>query len=766
VTEKRILALILIAFVTLGVIYAILTPVFEASDELWHYPLVKHLSDGNPLPIQTFDPGEAGPWKQEASQPPLYYYVGAILTFWIDTSDMPQVRWLNPHVDNGVITPDGNINLVVHDPAANHLEGTLLAIRLIRIFSVLMGATTVYFTYRIARDAAPDRPEISLGAAAVNAFMPMFMFISASVNNDNLVIALASLSLLLMIGVARREPGQTKGDIFGLMALGLVIGLGALTKISAVGLLLLALTAVFIERWRYLGERLSLRLLPRLGLQTGTRFLLILLPALLVAGWWYYRNWYLYGDWSGWNAFIAVLGQRAHPASLAQLWDERWGFMASYWGLFGGLNVPMPDWIYRLLNGVFIVSVAGIVVYVLRLCREWFMDSEPRSEPRGSLWDSLLGFLYRNYALLTSVLWSVAIVAGLIRWATITWSSQGRLVFTAISALSTLLLVGLVGWLPRRPAITVACGLGGFLLIIALLAPFAWIRPAYEPGVVALEETGEFRIVNERFNNKLNLVSVHSDKTSITPGDTLAVTLVWQVLDEMKRDWSIFVHLEDPILDTVVAQRDMYPGQGLLATRLLEPGQRLTDHIVLQVPETAIAPAEMALTVGLYDLATGERMLTAEGMDALAISKVLLNPVSGAVPNPIKVDFEDQLEVVGFEVDRRRVTQAEPIRLTLYWQSRRPLDTDYTFFAQLVDDDTTRWASQDISFPTSSWAPGETQSTEFELVLDENVPAGVYPLIIGVYTRTADGGFDRLQTLTDEGRLTDDFLLLTHIRVD
>ena len=27
---------------------------------------------------------------------PLYYYLGAALTFWIDTSDMEQVRWLNP----------------------------------------------------------------------------------------------------------------------------------------------------------------------------------------------------------------------------------------------------------------------------------------------------------------------------------------------------------------------------------------------------------------------------------------------------------------------------------------------------------------------------------------------------------------------------------------------------------------------------------------------------------------------------------------------
>ena len=196
-SEKRWLALIITLYLMLGVVYAVTTPVFEASDELWHYPMIRHLADGNPLPIQGAD--RVGPWKQQASQPPLYYYVGAALTFWIDTSDMEQVRWLNPHVDNGVITEDGNINLTIHDPDWNQWQGTLLAVHLVRLFSVLLGATTVYFTYRIAKAVAPERPEIALGATAVNAFLPMFLFISGAVNNDNLVMSLVGPALVMMI---------------------------------------------------------------------------------------------------------------------------------------------------------------------------------------------------------------------------------------------------------------------------------------------------------------------------------------------------------------------------------------------------------------------------------------------------------------------------------------------------------------------------------------------------------------------------------------
>ena len=122
---------------------------------MWHYPLVQWLSKGNPLPVQ--DAKNVGPWKQEASQPPLYYWLMGAATSWIDTSDMAQVRQENPHVDNGVITPDGNRNLVVHNPQREAFpwSGTVLAVHLARLLSVLMGAATVWLTYRIALELFP-----------------------------------------------------------------------------------------------------------------------------------------------------------------------------------------------------------------------------------------------------------------------------------------------------------------------------------------------------------------------------------------------------------------------------------------------------------------------------------------------------------------------------------------------------------------------------------------------------------------------------------
>ncbi|MBN1877396.1 MAG: hypothetical protein JXA33_24450, partial [Anaerolineae bacterium] len=125
IRHTTILVIILSSFTLLGIIFSIIVPIFEASDEVWHYPMVEHLARTWTLPVQPLEPGaSSGPWRQEASQPPLYYALAAALTAWIDTSpsatpyDLDTVRHLNPHVAAGEVTPDGsNPNLVVHNPA-------------------------------------------------------------------------------------------------------------------------------------------------------------------------------------------------------------------------------------------------------------------------------------------------------------------------------------------------------------------------------------------------------------------------------------------------------------------------------------------------------------------------------------------------------------------------------------------------------------------------------------------------------------------------
>ena len=357
---KRWLYAILAIYVVLASIYSIVTPIFEASDELWHYPMVQYLAThGLALPPQTSGatpPSGATTWRQEGSQPPLYYLAAAVITAPIDTSDLDLIRRQNPHADIGTIRPDGNVNMIVHHAALEAFpwHRTTLAVHVARFFSVLLGLGTVLVTYRLGRELFPRRPEVALGAAALNACLPMFLFISGSVNNDNLSNLLGNLLLLLIVLLLKAErPPRLR--FYALI--GVVAGASLLAKLSLGLLIPLVALALLITslRWR------DWRPLVIGGLISGAL-------TIAIAGWWYLRNAQLYGDPTGLNTFLEIVGRRTIPANAAQLWAERDSFTRAFWGFFGGVNVPLPDAIYLVFNiigGSGIIGATGFTIITL-----------------------------------------------------------------------------------------------------------------------------------------------------------------------------------------------------------------------------------------------------------------------------------------------------------------------------------------------------------------------------------------------------------------
>ena len=312
---------------------------------------------------------------------------------------------------------------------------------------------------------------------------------------------------------ARPEAGPNGKILLGIRV---VIGLGLLTKATAIGLLPLAAATIAWEAWQKArGREDGVGSREHAALRTTQYALrnIILIshrlaryafdprPAVVISGWWFYRNFRLYGDWLGLNAFYAVLGTRDVPADFAQLWAERFAFAAGYWGNFGGLNVPMPAWAYAILNTVALVALAGLV---LRFLFWLIKDQGLRTKNRESrienyairntkyalrlwpfTWDALTAARALAWA------WPAAIFVSWMRWATVTWSSQGRLIFSAIPMWSLALVWGLTAWIPRRAATyrrTVALDLAAFLLSLSVIALPAWILPAYRPPTIATTE--------------------------------------------------------------------------------------------------------------------------------------------------------------------------------------------------------------------------------------------------------------------------------------
>lgn len=746
-SRGRVLAAILAAYVVLATLYSIITPIFEVSDELWHYPMVKYIADhGLQLPVQ--DPTVETAWRQEGSQPPLYYLIAAVLTGGIDTSDMDAVRRQNPHADIGVILPDGNVNMIVHrtDLESFPWRGTTLAVHIIRFFSVALGLGTVLVTYALARAVLPDHPLVALGAAALNAFLPMFLFISGSVNNDNLSNLLGNLLTLLVVLLLR---ARTLPSLRMYAAIGVVAGAGLLAKLNIGFLIPLVALALLVASLRFR----SWRPLVVGGLVSGGL-------TILIAGWWYLRNAQLYGDPSGLNVFLEIVGRRAPPANAAQLWAERHSFTQAFWGFFGGVNVMMPEPVYLVFNiigGLGIIGAAAFLVYTLAK-RRWT--------------------LARWLPALVTILWSIITFISYLRWTSETPASQGRLVFGALSSILMWIVLGLTWWLPRRACPIMMSGVAAFFAIVAALAPFAVIAPAYDaaqaqpPGL--RESVGEFALasfVEPDSGAMVDLMGASIVTETVQPDDYAVIELVWRIASPLERDWSLFVHLVTPD-GVIVGQRDIYPGNGLLAMTDLGQGEMWQGNTAIDIPSTAYAPMLLGVEVGWYYLPTGERMILSDGRESYRIGGIELLPRDSDLnlPNPISVNFAHQIELVGYDLSDLSPAAGDSIELTLYWRGLRQIAADYVVFAHIVDPlTTTLYAGSDAqpanwTAPTSTWQPGTIIEDRHRLEIDPNAPPGIYELEVGLYLQTEEG-FPRLRVVTPDGGMANDYVYLTRVRV-
>ena len=78
--SAAVFAGICITFYVLALWYGVSTPIFEPYDEPFHFAYVLALALDHGLPVQ--DVEHVGPWGNEGSQPPLYYFLLAAATGW------------------------------------------------------------------------------------------------------------------------------------------------------------------------------------------------------------------------------------------------------------------------------------------------------------------------------------------------------------------------------------------------------------------------------------------------------------------------------------------------------------------------------------------------------------------------------------------------------------------------------------------------------------------------------------------------------------
>ena len=688
--DSRYLGAIAVLFIILGLGYSTLTPIFENSDETLHYPYIKYLADGQGLPLAI--PNQL--WGQEGTQPPLYYAIVAASTFWLDTDNLPEHLQRNPHwlfTEVRTLIND-NQNVVLHGPMDTFpYRRAALAIHIGRWWSLFFGLVTVICTFLIARYFFPDNQPLVLTASALTGFTPQFIRVSSTVSNDSLSAALAALTVLLALEFTKPKKWCSKEakslfpahPLFPPVILGLLSGLALLTKLSSLTIFFLASFIIF---WRifFVGET------HEQPFQKMIRWILIIMGiTVALNGWWFFRNYQLYGEWLAVETHLSLAG--GHDSlTLAEVWNLRTEVERAYWATFGWGQIRPPEWIFLILRWFVRIGIFGLALAVLAKLIQG-LKSRPLPLNLNDINFEQVIFL---------LIWAGLNLTLYVRWVMSVGSvSHTRLIFPALTAISILLALGWHSLLPRE--------LGGWFsgllttsLLLMNIYSLGWlIYPAFRTNSTTMEISTNGNSLNLTFLNSLKLVSgdvypgvglspAATTQHTISQGDIVAVMVGWKTIGLLDKNYSVAISLLAPD-GTVLAQRESYPGLGLRPTQYLKPGDTFSDTYPLKLEGDVQEPIVARAVVTLFDFASETRA----GFPALDAEGNEVTPVVGqikVVPNTwpdykptieTEVNFAEAITLVGYDLP----TQTSPQTLTLYWKSLTPVDEDYNLFIHLLN---------------------------------------------------------------------------------
>ncbi|MCL4832865.1 MAG: hypothetical protein KJZ86_10505 [Caldilineaceae bacterium] len=554
--ERWLLSALLVCHLLLALAYSWANPLGEAPDEADHWAYIVYLAQERSLPV--------GPTVTQSKHPPFYHASAALLA---GIFAEPSADFLRANPDLRVPTPpEGPVNFFIHTSQEVWPLGSgPLAFHLARLWSILLSLGTIVAAYGLVRAAFPNEKRLALAVAGVLAFLPTFAFIGSAASNDGPAAFFAAAALWGAFAIARAN-GSLRAGWWTPLAL----GLGLLTKVSTVAvwlpvaLILYSLPTATPTRRRFVAG------LPNL--------LAVFLPAGLIAGPWFWRNWQLYGDPMGLELARQTIDQRLTPWGWADSWWLVKGWFLSFWGRFGAIGqIAQPRWMDWLLLGLTVLAGLG-------LARLWRSSQARATRPAILL-------------LLVAVLATAGVMGqySLIALGT----DQGRLLYPALVPIVALWVLGLRVWLGRAGVLVAATALWG----IAILAGV--ILPAYSPGAVIRQPTAAARAA------ALDFGEIQLRAVEMGDGPVLYWTATARPVEDLRV--VLRVTAED---GTLIWEWQRSPGEGRYATDRWSPGQTVRDSYAIDWPAWA-GPGRYRAEVGVRAFA-GRWLIPSQAGEATA----------------------------------------------------------------------------------------------------------------------------------------------------
>jgi hypothetical protein len=238
--------------------------------------------------------------------------------------------------------------------------------------------------------------------------------------------------------------------------------------------------------------------------------------------------------------------------------------------------------------------------------------------------------------------------------------------------------------------------------------------------------------VNQTAVNGLRLVGYERGETTAASGDSLDVALWWlaeRPLSPMQRQLVLTSQDETRVL---LAEGD--PVQGSYPFAGWPVPQFVIDRQTVRIPDDL--PAD-AYRLGLRVLGEGQEILYALDLGLLRTEETQRVFTRPPVANPVEASFGQEITLVGYDLASGPAENDHT--LTLVWQAETRPTNAYTVFVHLLNLDgiCCVWQQDAMprqnSYPTDRWLAGEVVTDPYQISLPADLPAGEYPLEVGLY---------------------------------
>ena len=250
------------------------------------------------------------------------------------------------------------------------------------------------------------------------------------------------------------------------------------------------------------------------------------------------------------------------------------------------------------------------------------------------------------------------------------------------------------------------------------------------------------------FENGMQLLGYEVRPDGIASGTddaSFLLTTYWRTdPDRPRPDDFVFAHLN---FANGQSQENGHLGGDSYPLNLWQPGEVVEDRRILKLPADA-QPGKAYFEMGLIDTleAGSDRTGIVDAMGVVGADRVDFGVVAIGITPPqadlsglknLGVLFDERIELVGWNAstDTQNPTR---LQVELGWKAQDRSNTDYVAFVHLLDADGQIVSQHDrppgaAENPTTMWLPGETTRTTFSLEIPDGADLPELSLRIGLY---------------------------------